>query len=73
MVAQRKPERMSVDEWRALQRAHPDAKYEYIDGLVYFMSGSSLAHARIGSNVVRALEDALTGRTCYVYYSESGR
>lgn len=50
MVAQRKPERMNVEEWRALQRANPDTKYEYIDGQVYFMSGGSLAHARIGSD-----------------------
>lgn len=71
MVAQRRSQRMSVDEWRALQRAHPDAKYEYIDGQVYFMSGGSLAHARIGSNVVRALEDALEGRSCYVYNSDA--
>lgn len=32
MVAQRAPQHMTVDEWRELERANPDAKYEYIDG-----------------------------------------
>ncbi len=57
---------MSVDEWRELERANPDAKYEFIDGQVYLMSGGSLAHARISSNAVRALEDALGSQPCAV-------
>lgn len=71
MVAQREPQHMSVAEWRELERANPDVKYEYIDGLVYMMSGGSLAHARISSNTVRALEDALGGRPCFVYNSDA--
>lgn len=47
------------------------AKYEYVDGLVYYMSGGTLAHARIGSNVVRALEDSLDSKACYVYNSDA--
>ncbi len=62
---------MTVDEWRALERANPDAKYEYIDGQVYLMSGGTLAHARIGSNTVRALEDALESKPCYAYNSDA--
>ena len=64
---QREPQYMTVDEWRELERATPDAKYEYIDGQVYLMSGGSLAHSRISSNTVRALEDALASEPCYVY------
>jgi Uma2 family endonuclease len=71
MVAQREPQHMSVDEWRELEQTNPDAKYEYIDGQVYLMSGGSLAHSRIGSNVVRALEDALGNESCYVYNSDA--
>src|SRR5438105_1880768 len=71
MVAQREPRHMSVDEWRELERANPDAKYEYIDGQVYLMSGGSLAHSRIGSNAVRALEDALENKPCYAYNSDA--
>ncbi len=50
------PSGLSVEEWRALERTNPDGKYEYIDGQVYLMPRGSLAHARIGSNAVRALE-----------------
>lgn len=72
MVAQREPGHMSVDEWRALERNSHDVKHEYIDGRVYAMSGGSLAHGRIGSNVVRTLEDALAsaGIPCDVYNSD---
>lgn len=71
MVAQGKPKRLTIEEWRELERANPDVKYEYIDGQVYLMSGGSLAHSRIGSNTVRALEDALGGERCYVYNSDA--
>ena len=72
MVAQREPSRMSVDEWRELERTSHDIKHEYIDGHVYAMSGGSLAHGRIGSNAIRTLEDALAsaGRLCDVYNSD---
>lgn len=71
MVAQRQLRYMTVDEWRELERANPDAKYEYIDGQVYLMSGGSLAHSRIGSNTVRALEDTLGSEPCFVYNSDA--
>ena len=71
MVAQREPGHMSVKEWRALEQAHQDVKYEYIDGRVYMMSGGSLAHARISSNTLRALEDALENQPCSVYNSDA--
>jgi Uma2 family endonuclease len=71
MVAQRQPRYMTVDEWRELERARPDAKYEYIDGQVYLMSGGSLAHSRISNNTIRALEDALGSKPCYVYNSDA--
>jgi Uma2 family endonuclease len=71
MVAQREPRYLTVDEWRELERANPDVKYEYIDGQVHLMSGGSLAHSRIGSNTVRALEDALGNQPCYVYNSDA--
>ncbi len=72
IVAQREPQRMTVDDWRELERTSHDIKHEYIDGLVYAMSGGSLAHGRIGSNAVRTLEDALAsvGKPCDVYNSD---
>lgn len=71
MVAQREPRHMSVDEWRALEQANLDVKYEYIDGQIYMMSGGTLAHSRISSNTVRTLEDALGSQSCYVYNSDA--
>src|SRR2546421_10781891 len=62
---------MTVDELRELERTNPDAKYEYIDGQVYLMSGGSLAHSRISTNTVRTLEDALGNQPCYVYNSDA--
>lgn len=62
---------MSIDKWRELEQANPDAKYEYIDGQVYFIPQSGLAHARIGSNAVRTLEDALDGTPCNVFNSDA--
>ena len=44
MLAQREPQHMTVEEWREFERSNPDAKYEYIDGQVYLMSGGSLAN-----------------------------
>jgi len=72
MVAQREPQHMTVDEWRELERTSHDTKHEYIDGQAYAMLGQSLAHGRIGSNGVRALEDALAtaGKLCDVYNSD---
>ncbi len=60
MVAQELP-RMTVEEWRRLLDRNPDAKYEYIDGHVYLMSGGSLDHADIAGNVYYALRSALPG------------
>ena len=71
MVAEREPQPMTVNEWRELERSHPNTKHEYVDGQVYLMSGGSLAHSRISSNVIRALEDALENTLCYVYNSDA--
>jgi Uma2 family endonuclease len=72
MVAQRDPQRMTVEEWRVLERQSTESKHEYIDGQVYAMSGGSLAHSRIGGNGLRMLEDKLAaaGKSCQVYNSD---
>jgi Uma2 family endonuclease len=59
MVARREAQRMTVDEWRELERTSHDIKHEYIDGRAYAMSGGSLAHGRIGLNACLALESAI--------------
>jgi Uma2 family endonuclease len=72
MIAQPSPHDMSVDEWRELERVSHNTKHEYIDGHVYALSGGSLTHSSIGSNVVRVLQDALrsAGKSCYTYNSD---
>jgi hypothetical protein len=70
MAAQEDARRtMTVEEWRDLERTSHDVKHEYIDGRVYAWAGGSLAHGRIASNALRAIEDALaTGKMpCNVY------
>jgi Uma2 family endonuclease len=58
------------EEWRELLRTSA-IKYEYIDGWVYAMAGETLDHARIAINVIRALEDGLGHRPCWVYNSDA--
>ncbi len=73
MLAQPSPSRiMTVDKWRELEASSHDIKHKYIDGQIYAMSDGSLAHGRIGSNAVRAIEDALIAadKPCNVYNSD---
>lgn len=72
MVAKEDARQLTVEEWRELERRSHDAKHEYIDGQVYAMAGSSLAHGRLAGNALRAIEDALAlaGMPCNVYNSD---
>ena len=70
MIAeQRIRRRMSVDEWRALERTS-DIKHEYIDGYIYAMAGGTEAHARIAFNALTALDGALGAGPCMAYSSD---
>ena len=70
MVAQPSRQLMSVEQWRELERASHDAKYEYIDGKVYMMSGGSRAHARIAENIIGILDTVFGDGPCNVYNSD---
>ncbi len=61
---------VSWEEFRALERANPNAKYEYIDGQVRLTSGGSANHARIGLTVCGILDMALQDGPCRVYNSD---
>jgi Uma2 family endonuclease len=67
MVAEKLPERITVDEWRALERASHDVKHEYVDGYVYAMAGGTRAHGRIALNVVSVLDRLLGDGPCIAY------
>ena len=69
MLAPRRNGSISVNEWRELNRNSPNEKYEYIDGRIYLMAGGTANHARISSNAIRAIEDALGDNPCNVYNS----
>lgn len=71
MVVDPAQPRMSYQDFLAFERASTDTRHELIEGIVYALSGGSLAHARISSNVLRALEDALGDRgPCQAYSSD---
>ena len=63
-------ERMGFEEYLSLIEQNPDHVYEYLDGRVYMMTGSSPAHAIIGSNLNGLLQTSLRGRRCIVYNSD---
>jgi Uma2 family endonuclease len=71
MIAERRDRRrMSVKEWRALERESRDAKHEYIDGYVYAMAGGSQAHAQIAGNAYIAIRNAIGDGPCMAYMSD---
>jgi len=70
IAAERRPERITVDEWRALERTS-DSKHEYRDGYLYAMAGGSQAHSRIAVNILIAVDAGLGDRPCIAYNSDA--
>lgn len=58
----------NLEEYFALERAS-ERRFEYRDGEIVCMSGGSLEHAAIASNVIRHLGSKLRGK-CQVYGSD---
>lgn len=50
--------------------ADSSVKHEFLDGVVYAISGGSPEHAAIAANVIRLLGDALAGKPCRVFTSD---
>ena len=69
MVADRKRCWMSVEEYLELERAHPDTRYEYLDGEAIAIAGGTIDHGRIVLNVAKWLDDRLQ-HPCHVYTSD---
>lgn len=55
--------RMSEEEFHELERLNPDARYEYIDGVAYMMSGGTVEHDLIVDNIRAALRPRLRARS----------
>lgn len=62
------PTRTTFVEYLAIDEAS-DLKHEFIDGVVYAMSGGRPEHARLAMAIGSALGTQLAGRRCAVYSS----
>ncbi|MDB6102650.1 MAG: hypothetical protein JWO52_2649 [Gammaproteobacteria bacterium] len=54
---------MTVDEYLQFEEKSP-VRHEYVNGSIYAMTGVSVAHARIGRELVIALGGHLRGGPC---------
>ena len=70
MAADPKPRHYTVEEYLELDDNAADAKYEYIDGQIYLMSGGTMDHWRISFNIGTALDSRLRRDTCQFYGSD---
>ena len=61
---------MSLDEFLAWEREQPE-KHEYVGGVVRMMTGGSLDHSTIASNLWRAISDRLRGSPCRAFGSDA--
>jgi Uma2 family endonuclease len=61
---------LSFEEWLEGERAALDGRSEFVDGEVFAMTGGSLAHSAIASNINREISIQLKGRPCQVYASD---
>jgi Uma2 family endonuclease len=64
------PERkLTEDEYLAIER-RSEVKHEFVDGTMVAMSGASLVHVLIVTNIVVALATQLKDRECTVYAAD---
>ncbi|MDQ2884875.1 MAG: Uma2 family endonuclease [Chloroflexota bacterium] len=70
MVAQPYRSHMSVEEYVTFERAHPEGRYEFIDGQISMLAGGTADHSIISANIIRELSIALRGSSCRVYTSD---
>ena len=64
-----KPETISVDEYFELERTSEE-KHEYFNGEIFAMTGASVRHNVIVSNVIVSMGNALDGTDCQVFPSD---
>jgi len=68
-VASNPVTKLSEEQYLALDRA-ADFKSEFFDGEMFAMSGVSMQHARIQTNLVVELSASLSGSDCEVFGSD---
>jgi len=69
MTALKQPELISIADYLEAERYSP-VKYEYVDGHVYAMTGTSKVHNLIVGNLAGILRNHLRGGPCQVYTSD---
>ena len=60
---------MTAEEFLAWEREQ-DERYEFVEGVVYGMTGGTVTHAEITGSLVAALRAALMPRGCKVYHGD---
>jgi Uma2 family endonuclease len=60
----------SYAEYLAFEEA-AEGKHEYVNGLIYAMTGGTPEHARLAANAIRSLASALAGKPCAVYTADA--
>jgi Uma2 family endonuclease len=65
LQTQRVPYRFTQQEYLTFEREACE-RHEYCDGVIYAMSGESLAHGRLCQNLFRLLGNALASKACDV-------
>ena len=61
---------MSLDEFLAWEREQPE-RYEYAGGVAMMMTGGSLDHSTIASNLWTALRNGLRGSACRAFRGDT--
>lgn len=57
---------LTIDEYRALEETSSE-RHEYLEGIVYAMTGATRRHNRIVGNIYRRLADAAGDGPCRIY------
>jgi Uma2 family endonuclease len=61
---------LSFEEWLESERAAPEGRTEFVGGEVFAMTGASLAHNAIVTNISGELRSQMKGRSCQVYAND---
>jgi len=69
MSLQPKPS-LSFDQWLEGERSTLEGRTELVDGEVFAMTGASLAHNAIVTNISGELRNQMRGRPCQVYAND---
>lgn len=62
--------KMTPAEYLAFERAQTDARHEYLNGEITAMSGASLVHNLMVTNLVISMGTQMRGRPCNVFSSD---